>query len=156
MKRKISKKFALGAVLLSAVVLGSLAYSHCQVPCGIYGDEGRFDAIAEHITTIEKSMKQIEAARKEVAENEKEAMRKGVERVALPKPGYLSEIRRRLQKTPWFKRLMRWRSGIEGCLSTLLRGGMKRCLWKGWRSFKSFIGLNVLTYNLSLLACQLC
>ena len=120
-------------------------------------NEGLLGAVDHHIETFGYAPRAVTADRRYYsAENEKEAMRKGVERVALPKPGYLSEIRRRLQKTPWFKRLMRWRSGIEGCLSTLLRGGMKRCLWKGWRSFKSFIGLNVLTYNLSLLACQLC
>lgn len=53
-------------VLLSLVVLSiSLllftqpAFSHCEVPCGIYGDEMRFDMISEHIKTIEKSMKMI-------------------------------------------------------------------------------------------------
>jgi nickel superoxide dismutase len=46
-----------GCVLV--VVLASLAYSHCQIPCGIYDDEARFGMIAENITTIEKSMKQI-------------------------------------------------------------------------------------------------
>ena len=59
MKSRIRMKIVLGSALLLAVVLGSLAYSHCQIPCGIYGDEGRFEAIAEHIGTIEKSMKQI-------------------------------------------------------------------------------------------------
>lgn len=49
------------AAVIAAVLLGSLAYSHCQIPCGIYGDEGRFEMIGEHITTIEKSMKTIEA-----------------------------------------------------------------------------------------------
>ena len=51
----------LSALFVSAVVFGSLAYSHCQIPCGIYDDEARFNAIAEHLTTVEKSMKQIEA-----------------------------------------------------------------------------------------------
>lgn len=60
MKRRIDKKIVLGAISVSAIVLGSLAYSHCQVPCGIYDDEARFNLIAEHITTIEKSMKLIE------------------------------------------------------------------------------------------------
>jgi nickel superoxide dismutase len=60
MRKKANKKLVLSAVVVSAIVFGSLAYSHCQVPCGIYGDQGRFDAIAEHITTIEKSMQQIE------------------------------------------------------------------------------------------------
>jgi len=59
MKRK-NKKLILVSVLLSAIVFGSLAYSHCQIPCGIYGDEARFDTMAEHIKTIEKSMKLIE------------------------------------------------------------------------------------------------
>jgi nickel superoxide dismutase len=35
------------------------AAAHCEIPCGIYDDEMRINLIAEHITTIEKSMKQI-------------------------------------------------------------------------------------------------
>ena len=46
-------------VLVFMVVLASLAWSHCQIPCGIYGDETRFETIAEDIATVEKSMKQI-------------------------------------------------------------------------------------------------
>lgn len=60
MKSRKNRKILLAALFVSAIVLGSLAYSHCQIPCGIYDDEARFNAIAEHITTIEKSMKQIE------------------------------------------------------------------------------------------------
>ena len=60
MKSRKNKKIVLGALFVSAVVFGSLSYSHCQIPCGIYDDEARFNEIAEHITTIEKSMKQIE------------------------------------------------------------------------------------------------
>ena len=33
---------------------------HCEVPCGIYDDSIRVALIAEHIGTIEKSMKQIQ------------------------------------------------------------------------------------------------
>ncbi len=33
--------------------------AHCQIPCGIYDDQLRVNLIAEHATTIEKSMKQI-------------------------------------------------------------------------------------------------
>lgn len=61
MKRRIDKKIVLGAVFVSAIVFGSFAYSHCQIPCGIYDDEARFNTMAEHITTIEKSMKLIES-----------------------------------------------------------------------------------------------
>jgi nickel superoxide dismutase len=46
------------AVLM--VVLGAVTVSaHCEIPCGIYQDQLRVDMIAEHLTTIEKSMKKI-------------------------------------------------------------------------------------------------
>lgn len=35
------------------------AAGHCEIPCGIYDDDARLKLIAEHVTTIEKSMKQI-------------------------------------------------------------------------------------------------
>ena len=59
MKKGIVKKIVMGAGCVLVAVLASLAYSHCQIPCGIYGDEARFGMMAENITTIEKSMKQI-------------------------------------------------------------------------------------------------
>lgn len=46
--------------VLAALVLAGSAYSHCQVPCGIYGDDGRFTTMNEHATTIEKAMNQIQ------------------------------------------------------------------------------------------------
>lgn len=39
---------------------GSLtAFGHCQIPCGIYDDQMRFDMLSEHIATIEKSRKAV-------------------------------------------------------------------------------------------------
>jgi nickel superoxide dismutase len=32
--------------------------AHCQIPCGIFDDAARFASLREHVTTIEKSMKQ--------------------------------------------------------------------------------------------------
>ncbi|MHC4265722.1 MAG: superoxide dismutase [Ni] [Planctomycetota bacterium] len=59
MKKQSTKRLlVLGAVLV-ALVFVTIAYSHCQIPCGIYGDQGRFDMISEHIMTIEKSMSTI-------------------------------------------------------------------------------------------------
>ncbi len=54
----------LRSILCSLVVaLGTLvnASAHCQIPCGIYDDPARFTELAEHITTIEKSIKEITA-----------------------------------------------------------------------------------------------
>ncbi|VGO12740.1 hypothetical protein PDESU_01294 [Pontiella desulfatans] len=47
-------------VLLSAVTI-TMVQAHCQIPCGIYDDQMRIHMMEEHVTTIEKSMKQIEA-----------------------------------------------------------------------------------------------
>ena len=47
-------------VMISFLFLAaSIAAAHCEIPCGIYDDDLRIKMIAEHITTVEKSMKQI-------------------------------------------------------------------------------------------------
>jgi nickel superoxide dismutase len=57
----LARKPTLAVTVMAAVVIAaSIAYSHCQIPCGIYDDDARFGEIAEHITTIEKSMKLID------------------------------------------------------------------------------------------------
>jgi len=51
-----------GVSILAVAVIGATAwqaYSHCQIPCGIYDDDARLAAIAEHIGTVAKSMKKI-------------------------------------------------------------------------------------------------
>lgn len=45
--------------LVAVVGLAGPALGHCEIPCGIYGDQMRIDMIKEHITTVEKSMKKI-------------------------------------------------------------------------------------------------
>jgi len=50
--------------LTVAVLFAGATYkvqAHCQVPCGIYGDEMRIQLMEEHVSTIEKAMKQINA-----------------------------------------------------------------------------------------------
>ncbi len=55
------RHLVLSVVALAALaVFPSQALSHCQIPCGIYTDEMRFAMIDEHITTVEKAMKQIQ------------------------------------------------------------------------------------------------
>lgn len=55
------KKFAITLSLVFVMgVLNLKALPHCEVPCGIYTDQLRIELIKEHITTIDKAMKQIE------------------------------------------------------------------------------------------------
>ena len=49
----------IGIAILSITVLAGVAWGHCQIPCGIYDDEARFSQMREHITTLEKSINQI-------------------------------------------------------------------------------------------------
>lgn len=51
------KKLLLTAA--SFCLLAGTAFSHCQVPCGVYTDEMRFSMIEEDLQTIEKAMAQI-------------------------------------------------------------------------------------------------
>ena len=51
-------KFLLVSIA-SVLVLSSVAFAHCQVPCGIYDDQARLDALGENIMTIERAMKMI-------------------------------------------------------------------------------------------------
>ncbi|MCK4565370.1 MAG: superoxide dismutase [Verrucomicrobia bacterium] len=51
----------LTVLVLFAVATTATVRAHCQIPCGIYNDEARFVLMKEHVATIEKSMKQIEA-----------------------------------------------------------------------------------------------
>ena len=44
---------------LAATLLGSTAFAHCQVPCGIYGDQLRFEQLLEDGKTIAKAQGQI-------------------------------------------------------------------------------------------------
>jgi nickel superoxide dismutase len=45
--------------ILMVLCLANLAWSHCEIPCGIYDDHMRIHMLAEHITTMEKSMNEI-------------------------------------------------------------------------------------------------
>lgn len=47
--------------LLALLAFTTSSFAHCQIPCGIYGDDTRFTLLQEHFSTIEKSMKQIVA-----------------------------------------------------------------------------------------------
>jgi len=86
-------------------------------------------------------------------DNERLAYHKGVKKVSLCKPGYRSKDRKEIEKKRWFKTLQRFRAGIEGIISALMRSyGLKRCFWKGWEAFQSYVGLSVVTFNLQKIA----
>lgn len=44
---------------LASLIFTAAVYAHCQVPCGVYGDQRRFETMLEDTTTIAKGMAQI-------------------------------------------------------------------------------------------------
>jgi IS5 family transposase len=70
--------------------------------------------------------------------------------------GQKTPERQAYERTRAFKKGQRFRAGIEGRISVLLRGrGMKRCLSHGRERFEVFVGMAVLANNLLVLAALL-
>lgn len=54
------KRVMIGSLaLLFFVGLTAPAFAHCEMPCGIYGDQMRIQMLKENIATIEKAMGKI-------------------------------------------------------------------------------------------------
>ena len=53
------KKILVLIFFVSSIVISQKSFAHCEIPCGIYGDSVRVQLIYEHISTVEKSMNQI-------------------------------------------------------------------------------------------------
>jgi IS5 family transposase len=61
--------------------------------------------------------------------------------------------RQAYERSPAFKEGQRFRAGIEGRISVLMRGrGMKRCRAEGTERFALFVGAAVLANNLMIIA----
>jgi transposase, IS5 family len=87
------------------------------------------------------------------AKNEREAEALGVEKVALPAQGRLSNSRVKRQKERWFKRALRWRAGCEATISHLKNPfSMRRATYKGEHGFQRYVGWCVITKNLFSIA----
>jgi len=61
--------------MIPAWVSAGAVYAHCEIPCGIYDDEARFDLIDEDILTLEKGMNQITLLSQDPAANMNQIVR---------------------------------------------------------------------------------
>ena len=71
----ISKISLVSVLLLAAFFINQRTYAHCEIPCGIFDDSVRVALIKEHITTIEKSMNEINALSSEADPNYNQLIR---------------------------------------------------------------------------------
>jgi len=85
-------------------------------------------------------------------DNLREIKKRGVDDVAFAKRCGLSI--NDMVKSIWvYKRLKRFRAGIEGVISFLKRCfGLDRCTWRGFRSFQAYVWGSVLSANLLIFA----
>jgi IS5 family transposase len=73
----------------------------------------------------------------------------GVQRVAIPNHSTKSAARKQRQKSGWFKKAMKWRTGCEGRISVLKRRhGLNRCRYKGTAGMQRWVGLGVIADNI--------
>jgi len=85
-------------------------------------------------------------------ENIERAKALGVQDVAFHRKSGL-EVSEMVRSAWVFRRLRDFRSGIEGCISTLKRAfQMGRCNWRGRESFHSYVWNSVTSFNLIVLA----
>jgi IS5 family transposase len=83
------------------------------------------------------------------AAGEKAAHQLGVKYVSVPNRSTKSKERKTLQKTRWFKKGQKWRTGCEGRISVLKRRhGLTRCRYRGDSGMKRWVGLGVISDNL--------
>jgi len=84
-------------------------------------------------------------------ENLRYAESRGVHQAVFPKR--LGQVVKELFPSDWVRRkLLRFRAGCEGMISGLKRGvGLGRCLWRGWKSFQSYVWTSVIAYNLKMM-----
>ena len=126
--------------------------SHYETFRGNPSDSGMVtEVLSSHYTQYGKVPYSLAGDRRFFsADNEQMAYSSGVRKVCISKPGYRSKARKELERERWFKNLKRFRAGIEGIISTLMRNfGLSRCLWRGWEAFKSYVGLSVVTLTTS-------
>lgn len=77
----------------------------------------------------------------------------GIKRVCLPSRGRKSQERRLYERTSWFRRLKKWRSGIEARISTLKRKyGLRRSFFDGNKGTKVWAGLGIFAHNIDRFA----
>lgn len=81
--------------------------------------------------------------------NEEKARKAGVKNVCIPKAGRKSKERTQYENSRTFKRLKRWRAGIEGRISCLKRRfGLRRSMTRGYLKTETWSGLGIFAHNL--------
>lgn len=81
--------------------------------------------------------------------NETMIQKMGVRHVSVPNRPTKNPGRRKIQKTRWFRKGQKWRTGSEGRISVLKRRhGLNRCRYRGHDGMSRWVGFGVIADNL--------
>ncbi|MCH2175294.1 MAG: superoxide dismutase, Ni [Lentisphaeria bacterium] len=69
------KKLITSTLAAVAIFSANYTHAHCQIPCGIYGDEARITEMMEDVTTIRKSVNQINTLAEDAGKNANQLVR---------------------------------------------------------------------------------
>jgi IS5 family transposase len=107
-------------------------------------------AVEEHIERLRQVPELVAAdAAFYSTANEAEIKTMGVRRVSIPNRSTKSPERRKLQRSRWFKKGQKWRTGCEGRISVLKRRhGLDRCRYRGDNGMDRWVGFGVIADNL--------
>lgn len=73
----------------------------------------------------------------------------GVKHISVPNRPTKNPVIRKIQKTRWFRKGQKWRTGCEGRISVLKRRhGLNRCRYHGQDGMKRWVGFGVIADNL--------
>jgi len=103
-----------------------------------------------HRRLFRKRLKAVAGDRGFYSQANEDWLRKGrVKRVSIPARGKISGARRAYQKQSWFKRLQRFRAGVEARISLLKRKfGLRRSLLRGSPGVNIWVGQGIFAHNL--------
>jgi len=75
---------------------------------------------------------------------------RGIKHVSIPVKGNKTDMRRRTERSSWFRRLQRWRAGGEAKISLLKRKfGLRKSLVRGDSATAIWLGWGIIAHNLT-------
>lgn len=149
-KGKLGKKTEFGYKLQvqeteSGIVTGYQLYKGNPCDKTLVGD-----ALEQHEKIFGKTPRELTLDRGYYdINNEKLAYDFGVKNVGIPKIGEKSKALTIFEKTRTFKRLKKWRGGVEGRISCLKRrSGLRHSMLRGYKKTQTWFGLGIFAHNL--------
>jgi len=112
------------------------------------------DAIDRHESLFGKAPRELAADRGfTLAGQDEGLLERGIEHVSIPVKGNKTAMRKRTERSAWFRRLQRWRAGGEAKISLLKRKyGLRRPAVRGDASTAAWVGWGMITHNLITLS----